>query len=83
MGEVASRELRNNTRALLTRVEAGESVTITVAGRPVAILQPVGRRARWVSREHFLNTTVPDRADAALAEDLRELAPDSTDDISR
>jgi antitoxin (DNA-binding transcriptional repressor) of toxin-antitoxin stability system len=30
MGEVASRELRNNTRALLRRVEAGEAVTMEV-----------------------------------------------------
>lgn len=29
MSSVASRELRNNTRALLERVAAGEEVTIT------------------------------------------------------
>ena len=38
MGSVASRELRNRTRSLLDRVEAGESITITVDGRPVAVL---------------------------------------------
>ena len=38
--DVASRELRNNTRELLDRVEAGETITITVEGRPVAVLQP-------------------------------------------
>ena len=42
MAEVASRELRNNTRAVLDRVEAGEAVTITVDGRPVARLEPIG-----------------------------------------
>ena len=41
MTDVASRDLRNNTRALLERVEAGESITITVDGRPVATLEPV------------------------------------------
>ena len=30
MARVASRELRNQTRALLERVEAGEEITITV-----------------------------------------------------
>jgi len=81
MAQVASRELRNNTRALLARVEAGEAVTITVGGRPVAVLQPIGRRPRWVSREDFIRTVVPDQADAGLAADLRELAPDTTDDV--
>ncbi len=51
MTEVASRELRNATRALLARVEAGEDVTITVDGRAVAVLRPIGRRPRWLARE--------------------------------
>lgn len=33
--EVASRELRNNT---LRRVQAGEDITITANGKPVALL---------------------------------------------
>ena len=50
MADVASRDLRNNTRALLERVEAGESITITVDGRPVATLEPAGRRpASWLA----------------------------------
>ncbi|MCI0634528.1 MAG: type II toxin-antitoxin system prevent-host-death family antitoxin [Actinobacteria bacterium] len=81
MANVASRDLRNNTRALLARVEAGESVTITVSGRPVAILQPIGRRTRWIPREDFVMSIVDDQADAGLADDLRELAPDTTDDL--
>jgi prevent-host-death family protein len=80
--DVASRDLRNNTRALLDRVEAGESVTITVGGRPVAVLQPVGRRPRWVTREEFLGRVVARPADPGLRSDLRALAPDTTDDLS-
>ncbi|CKU79761.1 prevent-host-death family protein [Mycobacterium tuberculosis] len=34
--EVASRELRNN--GLLRRVQAGEDITITANGKPVALL---------------------------------------------
>jgi prevent-host-death family protein len=79
--EVASRELRNNTRALLDRVGAGESVTITVDGRPVAVLQPVSRRPRWVSREAFVHTVVSNQADADLTRQLRDLAPGTTDDL--
>lgn len=81
MAEVASRELRNNTRSLLDRVEAGEEVTITVDGRPVAVLRPVGRRPRWLGRDEFVRRVVPHQADPALREDLAELAPDSTDDL--
>ena len=78
MSEVASRELRNHTRALLERVAAGEAITITVDGKPVARLEPVGRRPRWVRGDDFLRRIV--QADAALADELRELAGDTTDD---
>ena len=80
MPEVASRELRNATRSLLNRVEAGESLTITVDGRPVAVLQPVGQRRRWVPRSEFASLVVADQADAALAGDLDELAGEMTDE---
>jgi prevent-host-death family protein len=81
MAEIASRELRNNTRALLDRVEAGEAVTITVAGRPVAVLQPLARRARWLARGEFVRTIGAHQADAGLAAELRELAAETTDDL--
>jgi prevent-host-death family protein len=81
MADVASRELRNNTRTLLARVEAGESITITVGGRAVAILRPIGRRPRWMGREEFVRHLVGRQADADLRSELRDLAPDTTDDI--
>jgi prevent-host-death family protein len=81
MAEVASRELRNNTRSLLDRVEAGEEVTITVDGRPVAVLQPVGRRPRWLGRDEFVRRVGSHQADAALSGELAKLAPDSTEDL--
>lgn len=46
MPEVARGELRQRTRALLDRVDAGEAFTITVDGRPVAVLGPVPERPR-------------------------------------
>jgi prevent-host-death family protein len=78
---VASRDLRNNTRQVLDRVRAGESVTITVDGQPVAVLQPAGRRPRWIGREEFVRRIVHHQADPALARELRELADDTTDDL--
>ncbi len=81
MGTVASRELRNNTRALLERVEAGEEITITVDGRTVAALVPVGRKPRWMPREEFLRLLIGHQADPGLTAELREMLPDTTDDI--
>lgn len=49
MSEVGLREMRQNASDLVRRAEAGEQVTITVAGRPAAVLGPVSARAwrRW------------------------------------
>lgn len=82
MEEVASRELRNSTRSLLDRVECGETLTITVDGRPVAILAPLGRRRRWVPRSAFASMVLANQADAGLATRLDELAGEMTDEIS-
>ena len=45
MDVVGLRELRQNASELVRRAEAGEQVTITVAGRPSARLVPVAERA--------------------------------------
>lgn len=81
MADVASRELRNNTRALLERVEAGESITITVDGHPVATLEPAGGRPRFIARDLFIRNVLAHRADPELRAELRDLAPDSTDHL--
>ena len=82
MFEVASRELRNDTAGVLRRVREGEDVTITVSGRPVAILtavRPQGRR--WLSKTEFLSRLRRTQADPGLREDLAALAGDMTDDL--
>ncbi len=81
MSEVASRELRNATRSLLDRVAAGETLTITVDGRPTAVLAPLGRRPRWVARVEFARTVLDRQADPGLASDLQELAGEMTDEL--
>jgi len=81
MTEVTSRELRRNTGALLDRVAGGESLTITVDGRAVALLGPVQRRPRWLSREEFVRNVVR-LADDGLRTDLAALVGDeATDDL--
>jgi prevent-host-death family protein len=64
----SAKELRNNVGAVLRRAQAGEQITITVAGRPVAQLGPAGRR-EWVSGpalQAVWNTTSPRRLDGDL-----------------
>lgn len=41
MQEVTIRELRNHGGDVIERVEAGERLTVTRAGRPVAELRPI------------------------------------------
>lgn len=48
MDSIPQKQLRNQVGEVLRRVEAGETLTVTVAGRPVAELHPAPRR-RWVS----------------------------------
>jgi prevent-host-death family protein len=81
MADVASRELRNRTRSLLDRVAAGETIRITVDGQPVAALEPLPGRPRWMGRDEFVRRVLVHQADPRLARDLAELAPDTTDDL--
>lgn len=75
-----SRDLRNRTRQVLDRVEAGEDVTITVDGRPVARVTRVGHKPRWIARDLLFEQLRRIQADPGLVDDLEALAPDTTDD---
>jgi prevent-host-death family protein len=82
MPEVASRELRNDTAGVLRRVQAGEDITITVKGRPVALLAAAEPpRRRWLAKTEFLARLHRAQADPGLRDDLALLAGDSTDDL--
>ena len=73
MTEVPSRELRNNTRDLITRANKGEAIVSTVDGTPMAELPPVPSKAKWVRTEIFFADFV--QADAAMLRDIREGLP--------
>jgi prevent-host-death family protein len=81
MTEVASHRLRKETRALLDRVAAGEDITITVDGRPVAKLVPPETRQHWMLRDAFSTRILGHPADSRLAAELDALAPDATNDL--
>jgi prevent-host-death family protein len=77
MATVGLRELRQQASELVRRVEAGEEVTITVAGRPSVRLVPVAPRA-WrpysAAAEVFDGPTDDDwAADRALVDDALDV----------
>jgi prevent-host-death family protein len=53
MATIPQKELRNHVGEVLRRAEAGEEITITVSGRPVAQLGPIKDRRRWVPSEEL------------------------------
>jgi prevent-host-death family protein len=77
--EISVRQLRNHTAEVLRRVEAGESLRVTVDRRPVAELVPLPARATWVPRQRVIEGLV--RADPALARELAEALPDTVDEL--
>jgi prevent-host-death family protein len=83
--EVSVRDLRNHTSEVLRRVEAGETVTVTVDRRPVARLVPLSGRGRPESMpagEFFARLAeLGGGADPALRDELREMLTDTTDDV--
>jgi prevent-host-death family protein len=82
MSMVASRELRNDTAGVLRRVQAGEEVTITVNGQPVAVIAAVQpKRRRWLTKGELVRRLETSQADAGFREDLAELAGETTDDL--
>jgi prevent-host-death family protein len=73
MAYIDWQELRTNASPLLERVAMGESLTVTVDGRPVASLGPVGGRPRFIDRDRFVAEVMSHQADASLAVEVKAL----------
>ncbi len=80
---VAARDLRNYTAKILQRVAAGERVTVTVHGEPVADLIPRAApdRPAYLSRDEVTRLLGETRADPTLAEDIAWISAGTTDDL--
>lgn len=52
MATISQKELRNASGEVLRRAEAGETITVTVSGRPVAQIGPIARDT-WVPSEQL------------------------------
>lgn len=64
MDSIGLKELRQHASDYVKRAEAGESMLITVAGRPSAVLGPA-RRKEWNTYEEISDVfATPRRSDA-------------------
>lgn len=71
---VSIRELRNSTSAVVSELEAGERLTLTVNRRPVADIVPhAENRDPWVPASELRRIVREAPADAALLDDLAEV----------
>jgi prevent-host-death family protein len=77
MATVPQKELRNHVGEVLRRAEAGEEITITVSGRPVAQLGPA-RTRQWVKGSDLAELW-GSPADPTLLEDLGALGGELRD----
>jgi prevent-host-death family protein len=72
--EIGVRDLRNRTGQVIDAVRAGERVTLTVHGEPIADIVPHGPRSRWLAGPRLREQLRERAADAALQAELDELA---------
>ena len=80
--QVSVRELRNRTAAVVAAVQAGESVTLTSNGEPVADIVPHrSTRALAPWRMACRSSSSERQADAALTAELEGLVGQTIDEL--
>lgn len=79
--EIGVRDLRNRTSRVIDAVQAGERVTLTVRGEPIADIVPHGRRTRWLSGDQLRDQLRTRAADPGLTRDLDSLAGQTLDEL--
>jgi prevent-host-death family protein len=82
MRTIPQRELRNQIARVLREVEAGETLRITVDGRPVADLVPIRESRRtFVPREDVVSLLERAPLDPGFASDLDEATGATIDEL--
>lgn len=82
MRTIPQRELRNQISQVLRQVEAGERLRITVDGRPVADLVPVGEARRvYVPRDEVAEILARAPLDPAFIHDLHAAVGATIEDL--
>ena len=82
MSHIAVRDLRNDTAAVVQRVQSGEDIVLTVRGTPVARIVPVTQRqGREMTAEEFLTRLPRVVADRDMLHDLAALGDEDSDSV--
>ena len=81
MRSIPQRELRNDIARVLREVEAGETIEVTVDGRPVAKLVPIEGRRTWVPWEQVEKMLREAPLDPGFARDIDDALGDTIDDL--
>jgi prevent-host-death family protein len=79
--EIGVRDLRNRTAQVLDAVKAGERVTLTVHGEPIADIVPHGPRTRWLSGSSLHEQLQQRAAESDLSAELDLLAGQTIDQL--
>ncbi len=79
--DIGVRDLRNETARVIDAVRAGERVTLTVRGEPIADIVPHGSRTRWLSGAALRDQLAQRSAYSSLRADLDELVGDTLADL--
>jgi antitoxin (DNA-binding transcriptional repressor) of toxin-antitoxin stability system len=79
--QVSIRELRNSTAAVISELESGETLTLTVNRRPVADIRPhAEERDPWVPAGELRRILREAPADPGLLSDLADVRGVELDD---
>ncbi len=81
MREIPQRELRNNVSAVLREVERGETLRVTVRGKPVADLTPVAAGRSGFSPEEVARIVAQAPLDHGFVDDLDGAAGATIDEL--
>lgn len=79
--DVGVTDLRNDTAKVIDALRAGERITLTVRGEPVADIVPHGGRSRWLSGASLRDQLLSRSADPGLRTDLDHLAGETLADL--
>ena len=81
METIPVRRLRNEVSRVMAEVEAGATFRVSVSGRPVAELTPIGRPSTAPGAV-FRDLISRAAADLGLASELADALQDTTDDVA-
>jgi len=78
---VSVRDLRNRTAEVVRRVEAGETLSLTVNRRPVADIVPHEPRAPWAPSAVVRSIATQTPSDRGLLDDLEDALGQTIDQV--